>query len=155
MGKHHNTTNMAENKLKENVKTFKIDQSKPQHCDESPHEDWLIGTHARRLNAPYNNFCRSCRDEVMEETVEHLVCHCPALQAKRLAQLESRFLIDTSDLSDTDPHRIQKFTSERLDRAEFSHQWHYCSVCKTPGVVVYAYKRVLKSIRFGCRYAVP
>jgi len=28
---------------------------------------WLVGTHAGRLKAPQNDFCRSCRDEEEEE----------------------------------------------------------------------------------------
>jgi len=34
---------------------------------------WLVGTHAGRLKAPKNDFCKSCRDEEEEETVEHLL----------------------------------------------------------------------------------
>ncbi|KAM8702605.1 hypothetical protein ACLKA7_001941 [Drosophila subpalustris] len=45
---------------------------------------WLVGTHALRLNAPYNDFCRSCRDEEEEESTEHFFCFCPALSHRRL-----------------------------------------------------------------------
>jgi len=38
---------------------------------------WLVGTHAGRLKAPKNDFCRSCRDEEEEETVEHLLLSSP------------------------------------------------------------------------------
>jgi len=38
---------------------------------------WLVGTHAGRLKDPKNDFCRSCRDEEEEETVEHLLLSSP------------------------------------------------------------------------------
>ncbi|KAL7743850.1 hypothetical protein ACLKA6_000255 [Drosophila palustris] len=44
---------------------------------------WLIGIHAQRLNSPYNDFCRSCRDEEEEESPEHIFCFCPALSSRR------------------------------------------------------------------------
>ncbi|KAL7723990.1 hypothetical protein ACLKA6_001959 [Drosophila palustris] len=44
---------------------------------------WLVGVHALRLKAPYNDFCRSCRDEEEEESPEHFFCFCPALSNRR------------------------------------------------------------------------
>ncbi|XP_041449660.1 LOW QUALITY PROTEIN: uncharacterized protein LOC121404391, partial [Drosophila obscura] len=70
---------------------------------------WLIGTHASRLGAPYNDFCRSCRDEDEEETVEHLFCSCPALSRRRLQYLGAPFLINISDMSTISPRRIAGF----------------------------------------------
>ncbi|KAL7743614.1 hypothetical protein ACLKA6_019233 [Drosophila palustris] len=49
---------------------------------------WLIGIHAQRLNSPYNDFCRSCRDEDEEESPEHFFCFCPALSSRRFRFLE-------------------------------------------------------------------
>ena len=43
----------------------------------------LIGEHARRLRSLSNDFCRSCGDEEKEESVEHLLCKCPALSSRR------------------------------------------------------------------------
>ncbi|KAL7723800.1 hypothetical protein ACLKA6_008701 [Drosophila palustris] len=43
---------------------------------------WLVGIHALRLKAPYNDFCRSCRDEEEDECPEHFFCFCPALISK-------------------------------------------------------------------------
>lgn len=49
-----------------------------------------FGNHARRLGLPYNDFCRSCRDEEEEETISHLLCDCPALENERLRYLGRR-----------------------------------------------------------------
>ncbi|KAL7725186.1 hypothetical protein ACLKA6_017342 [Drosophila palustris] len=70
---------------------------------------WLVGTHALRLNAPYNDFCRSCRDEEEEESTEHFFCFCPALSNRRLRTLGKPFLNDLSDLSYLTPRRIARF----------------------------------------------
>ncbi|KAL7725088.1 hypothetical protein ACLKA6_016161 [Drosophila palustris] len=54
---------------------------------------WLVGVHALRLKAPYNDFCRSCRDEEEEESPEHFFCFCPALSNRRrraLVLIETR-----------------------------------------------------------------
>ncbi|KAL7726147.1 hypothetical protein ACLKA6_002617 [Drosophila palustris] len=59
---------------------------------------WLIGTHAHRLNSPYNDFCRSCRDED-EESPEHFFCSCPALSSRRVRTLGKPFLDDLGGLS--------------------------------------------------------
>ncbi|KAM8702144.1 hypothetical protein ACLKA7_005588 [Drosophila subpalustris] len=70
---------------------------------------WLIGTHAHRLNFPYNNFCRSCRDEEEEESPEHFFCSCPALSNRRLRTLGKPFLDDLSGLSAIPPRKIALF----------------------------------------------
>ncbi|KAL7724805.1 hypothetical protein ACLKA6_003654 [Drosophila palustris] len=70
---------------------------------------WLIGTHAHRLNFPYNDFCRSCRDEEEEESPEHFFCSCPALSNRRLRTLGKPFLNDLSGLSAIPPRKIALF----------------------------------------------
>ncbi|KAM8702395.1 hypothetical protein ACLKA7_007726 [Drosophila subpalustris] len=70
---------------------------------------WLIGTHAHRLNAPYNDFCRSCRDEEEEESPEHFFCSCPALSSRRLRTLGKPFLDDLGGLSALSPRKIALF----------------------------------------------
>ncbi|KAL7725889.1 hypothetical protein ACLKA6_000656 [Drosophila palustris] len=70
---------------------------------------WLIGTHAHRLNSPYNDFCRSCRDEEEEESPEHFFCSCPALSSRRLRTLGKSFLDDLGGLSALSPRKIGLF----------------------------------------------
>jgi len=48
---------------------------------------WFVGAHAGRLKAPQNDFSGSCRDEEEVETVENLLCFCPALCRLRLKHL--------------------------------------------------------------------
>ncbi|EDW38656.1 GL15379 [Drosophila persimilis] len=74
-----------------------------------PLRHWLVGTHASRLGAPYNDFCRSCRDEDEEETVEHLICSCPALRRRRLHHLGSAFLNHIWEMSTLCPRKIANF----------------------------------------------
>lgn len=69
----------------------------------------LIGKHAERLNVPSNDFCRSCMDEEELETIEHFVCHCPALSGQRHASLGSKELHDLSDLSDVKIQHLRSF----------------------------------------------
>ena len=69
----------------------------------------IIGVMATRLGIPANEFCRSCRDEEEQEDVEHLLCHCPALQERRLATLGSRFFEDLGELGRVDPLNILSF----------------------------------------------
>ena len=69
----------------------------------------LIGEHARRLGINSNDFCRSCGDEKEVESVEHLLCDCPALSKRRLVILGSAFLGSLTDLSGTDIRTIDKF----------------------------------------------
>jgi len=60
---------------------------------------WLVGTHACRLKAPKNDFCRSCRDEEQEETIEHLLCFCPALCRLRMKHLGNPFIDHLTEIS--------------------------------------------------------
>ena len=42
----------------------------------------MIGRMSERMGYPQNDLFRSCLDE--EESVQHLICDCPALQGRRL-----------------------------------------------------------------------
>ncbi|KAL7725318.1 hypothetical protein ACLKA6_012647 [Drosophila palustris] len=68
---------------------------------------WLVGVHALRLKAPYNDFCRSCRDE--EESPEHFFCFCPALSNRRRRALGKPFLTSLGELATLAPSRIALF----------------------------------------------
>jgi len=70
---------------------------------------WLVGTHAGRLKASQNGFCRSCREEEEEETVEHLLCFCPALCRLRLKHLGSPFIDDLTEISKINLKNISAF----------------------------------------------
>ncbi|KAL7726508.1 hypothetical protein ACLKA6_001130 [Drosophila palustris] len=70
---------------------------------------WLIGIHAQRLNSPYNDFCRSCRDEEEEESPEHFFCFCPALSSRRFRFLGKTFLDGLGDLASLSPRKIAQF----------------------------------------------
>ncbi|KAM8718746.1 hypothetical protein ACLKA7_001459 [Drosophila subpalustris] len=50
-----------------------------------------IGRMAQRYGGPYQDFCRSCGDEEEMESVQHLLCDCPALQRRRTRLLEKPF----------------------------------------------------------------
>ncbi|KAL7724842.1 hypothetical protein ACLKA6_012828 [Drosophila palustris] len=70
---------------------------------------WLVGIHALRLKAPYNDFCRSCRDEEEDECPEHFFCFCPALSNRRLRTLGKPFLDNLSELATLAPRKIAHF----------------------------------------------
>ena len=70
---------------------------------------WLVGIHALRLKAPYNDFCRSCRDEEEEESPEHFFCFCPALSNRRRRALGKPFLTSLCELATLAPSRIALF----------------------------------------------
>ncbi|KAL7744030.1 hypothetical protein ACLKA6_001260 [Drosophila palustris] len=70
---------------------------------------WLVGVHALRLKAPYNDFCRSCRDEEEEESPEHFFCFCPALSNRRRRALGKPFLTSLGELATLAPSRIALF----------------------------------------------
>lgn len=42
----------------------------------------LVGKHAKRMGLISDSNCRRC-DEGEEETIEHILCHCPALARAR------------------------------------------------------------------------
>jgi len=70
---------------------------------------WLVGTHAGRLKATKNDFCRSCRDEEEDETVEHLLCFCPALCRLRMKHFGSPFIDDPTEIVGINLKNISAF----------------------------------------------
>jgi len=79
---------------------------------------WLVSAHAGRLKAPQNDYCRSCRDEEEEETVEHLLCFCPALCRLRLKHLRSPFIDGLTEISEINLKNIRAFIK--------SSRWKTC-----------------------------
>lgn len=69
----------------------------------------LIGRHAIRLGVPSNDFCRSCMDEEEEETIQHLLCTCPALSNRRNIYLGNFFFDNTSELATIDVRCLSRF----------------------------------------------
>ena len=72
----------------------------------------ILGRHAARLGLPYNDYCRSCDSEEEEETVSHLLCHCPALSRRRFKHFGAHFLDDLTELSTVNIRDIARFISE-------------------------------------------
>lgn len=71
-----------------------------------------IGHMAARYGVPHHDFCRSCRDEEEIETVQHLLCDCPALQGKRLKHLGNTFLAELNNVSKTPLMNLYNFIKE-------------------------------------------
>lgn len=53
-------------------------------------KEYSCGIHAKRMNIPSNDFCRSCRDEDEEITSEHLLWKCIKFAIQQLNVLEWR-----------------------------------------------------------------
>jgi len=49
----------------------------------------LIGTHAHMLGLSNHDFCRSCKQIDKEESIEHILCFCPAHNLKGFQTLGS------------------------------------------------------------------
>ena len=69
----------------------------------------LIGRHAERLKVLSNDFCRSCGDEEEVESIEHLLCLCPALSRRRRATLGSYFFVELANLADVGIRQLLSF----------------------------------------------
>ena len=69
----------------------------------------LIGEYARRLRVSSNDFCRSCGYEEEEESVEHLLCKCPALSIRRNSTLGSFFFDELGQLADVNIRQLLGF----------------------------------------------
>ena len=80
----------------------------------------LIGRHAYRLGVPFHDFCRSCGSEEEEETVLHLLCHCPALSRARMKFLGNPFLNSLAEINLTKITSISRFinASKWLEKDE-------------------------------------
>lgn len=71
---------------------------------------WLGGCHAARMGIlEQNDFCRSCRDEEEEETMVHLLCHCPALSRKRFSAMGQPLFDNLSDLQSVGIKSLMQF----------------------------------------------
>ena len=69
----------------------------------------MIGRMSERMGYPRNDLCRSCFDEEEEESVQHLLCDCPALQGRRLQCLGSRSFDNLECLSDVPLMNLLRF----------------------------------------------
>jgi len=58
----------------------------------------LIGTHAHRLGLSNHDFCCSCKQIEEGESIEHLLCFCPAHNLKRFQTLGSYTLPNLADI---------------------------------------------------------
>ncbi|KAL7725810.1 hypothetical protein ACLKA6_017640 [Drosophila palustris] len=58
-----------------------------------------IGRMAQRYGGPCQDFCRSCGDVEEMESVQHLLCDCPALQRRRNRFLGKPFFVDLGSLA--------------------------------------------------------
>jgi len=67
----------------------------------------LIGTHALRLGL--SNFCRSCKQIDEEESIEHLLCFCPAHNLKRFQTLGSYTLPNLAAIQDVSIQKLVYF----------------------------------------------
>jgi len=73
----HQTWSVINNK--KNLGTTKIQPHRVCHADSRSYRPLARRPTCSQAKAPQNDFCRSCTDEEEEETVEHLLCFCPAL----------------------------------------------------------------------------
>ena len=72
----------------------------------------LIGRHANRLGLPSNDFCRNCLQPEEEETIEHLICHCPAHCRRRLSLLGDYTLPNLSAIASIEVNDLLKFLNQ-------------------------------------------
>ena len=60
---------------------------------------WVGGQHALRLGITgRQDYCPSCHDEEEEESIEHLLCHCPAFCRTRWSTFGHPHLDNLTDL---------------------------------------------------------
>ena len=57
----------------------------------------VVGSHAKRIQLTFNDFCNGCRSTEEEVTVIHFLCTCPFLARYRL--FGSPFLVSLTELS--------------------------------------------------------
>lgn len=68
-----------------------------------------MGNHARRLGLPYNDYCRSCQDAEEEETIDHFLCRCPALEELRLRHMDRNSFGSLTELSSLELGAMDSF----------------------------------------------
>lgn len=66
----------------------------------------LVAVHAKRLGMTDNDECRKCKESGVKETLEHLLCSCPALAAKRLQHIQVPFLASLEEASKLEPNKL-------------------------------------------------
>ena len=80
----------------------------------------LIGAHAYKLRIISNNWCRNCNEPDVTETIEHLLCHCPALARQRFKSLGEPFYNSFADSKTANlkniTHFIEKTETFELDK---------------------------------------
>ena len=74
----------------------------------------LVGKHANRLLGATNDICGDCLEED-EESVEHLLCNCPAHSARRLSILGEPLFRDLNHISKVDKRKLLAFV-KTIDR---------------------------------------
>ena len=69
----------------------------------------LVGSHAHRLGLINNTWCRNCNEPDEEETVEHIICHCPALVKQRLDSFGQRSFNSLNDCKNLNLRKILSY----------------------------------------------
>lgn len=75
-------------------------------------EHCLLREHAHRIGLVRSDMCAHCMIEGTTESVEHILCNCPALSIRRHARLEMYFLDDLKCVADISLHRLRSFTKQ-------------------------------------------
>jgi hypothetical protein len=68
-----------------------------------------LGAMATRMGLGGNDLCRICGDKEAKESIEHLLCECPALRELRLTTLGNRFLCDLEEVRETKASELLRF----------------------------------------------
>ncbi|XP_077257725.1 uncharacterized protein LOC143894919 [Temnothorax americanus] len=66
-----------------------------------------VGVNLQKWKITNDNYCRECNEE--EETIEHLLCWCPALINRRLQIMGQEFLDGLEDTAEMEINKIMNF----------------------------------------------
>ena len=69
----------------------------------------LIGVHAYRMRIISNAWCRNCNEPDEDETIEHLLCFCPALARRRYKIFGKLFLNSLQELKNIKLYKLVDF----------------------------------------------
>lgn len=69
----------------------------------------MIERLSERINYPENDFCKNCFDEKLEESIQYLLCDCPALSEGRQQFLGMFSFSDLECLKDVRLINLLKF----------------------------------------------
>lgn len=69
----------------------------------------LIGTHALKLGLTDNDNCKQCGFSNTKETIEHLLCHCPAVTNARVTHLGQFSYDNLEELSSINLVHLKNF----------------------------------------------